>query len=1105
MLHLVYSRDTAACTEYAENTAKELTDAGKTVYMFVPETAVLSQEKRIFAKVSPKANLCFQVLSFKRLANNLHRYEGGFTKQTLTESSKAVMTALAIQNAKAALKRYGSICSKRDFITVLSGKIDALKAAGITETRLSDAVGCLNSSHLSDKLSDLSMFLAEYGKLMADSYDDGADRLEQCAKCLKKSKYFEGSTVLINGFAGFTRSEASVILSILPKAKDVYVTICADACDKASDGIFKKPVFTARLLKLMAAKEGVKIAPPIAVPSQKSSDGIEKIKKELWGTITECDRTANDVEIYSCTSKTNEAESAAMLVLGMCREYGFALRDIAICCADTGDYGATVDYVFGRYGIPVYISEKTDFSSTMLYKLIFASVEVCRRGYLQEDVLAVLKSGLSKADKNDADLFELYVNTWKIDGRGAFVSETFDQNGNGLDRATKRGDSIREGAQRAKEALITPLVSLESEFDASESVKDFAKAIYRYTAELSTQKALQESADFLEKCGDRRMAACVRQLWSSFCDSLDDLVTVAGDRKCDLAEFSLLLSAALSSQKLSAIPEYIDQCALLDSSSLCAVSPKALIVLGACENVFPKRISPDSFFSNNELKLLKSEAKLDLFTDENRFECEALREFYNAVTLPTQKLILLYDENSQKSAGTAQIEKIVHTKVKKSKDIPYMGARAAFELYAKTGSEKLKDAAGEYGKEHIDRLSAQLDMKDGAVSKTTADKIFSGNIVLSPSSVEDFSKCPLKYWCQRQLNLRPEATSVLKMNTVGTLLHSLLEAFFSNFIKKREELCKESGSKTVLNETLLAEYDNAKIKEWVDGFIDDYIDIQFGKAMGKSERFLYSVRRLSLISRLILTRMVEEIRQSGFAPWKTEYKIDTYDSENSVKGLSVDLEDGKRLTVKGSADRVDIFTDNGTSYVRVVDYKSGERSFDMNNIDLGLDLQMLMYLFSVCENDTQKLGNDIRAAGVLYYPIGRESKKDKDGDDFDEELTDERISEKMKKSYQPNGVVLEDPKIIGAMDAQNGVFIDIKPGKDGYKTNSHTYLQTEEQMQDLRQKLISVIEEKGKSIVSGCAKADPVSVFVGEDVCKYCDFKALCRIEKDSVDNDTDE
>ena len=74
--------------------------------------------------------------------------------------------------------------------------------------------------------------------------------------------------------------------------------------------------------------------------------------------------------------------------------------------------------------------------------------------------------------------------------------------------------------------------------------------------------------------------------------------------------------------------------------------------------------------------------------------------------------------------------------------------------------------------------------------------------------------------------------------------------------------------------------------------------------------------------------------------------------------------------MRGKIDRVDAYEDGeGRIYIRVADYKTGSKKFELKNIEAGRDLQMLLYLFSICENGKRRYGKDIVPAGVLYVSV----------------------------------------------------------------------------------------------------------------------------------------
>ena len=199
--------------------------------------------------------------------------------------------------------------------------------------------------------------------------------------------------------------------------------------------------------------------------------------------------------------------------------------------------------------------------------------------------------------------------------------------------------------------------------------------------------------------------------------------------------------------------------------------------------------------------------------------------------------------------------------------------------------------------------------------------------------------------------------------------------------------------------------------------------------------------------------------------------------------------------VYGSIDRVDTYEKDGNVYVRVVDYKTGRKDFSPSDIDSGKNLQMFLYLKSVV--DTKKPtflkeigvedGGRLIPAGVIYV-------KTEIGDLKIDSPSEAEALEKVKAAQGRQGMILDDPDSISAMNAH---YVPVKFKKDGTpdaRTKDRLY--SYDEWESLCDKMSSVIGNVAKRMRSGDIQATPMVKPRGETPCEYCKFKPICRNAK---------
>ena len=346
---------------------------------------------------------------------------------------------------------------------------------------------------------------------------------------------------------------------------------------------------------------------------------------------------------------------------------------------------------------------------------------------------------------------------------------------------------------------------------------------------------------------------------------------------------------------------------------------------------------------------------------------------------------------------------------------------------------------------------------------------------VSASRVEDFYNCSFRYFCKFGLNARPRIRAEIDPMQRGTLIHYVLEMILSTV-----------GSKKLSSLT------NVEIKALVDRFITMYFEQEMGNAADLSIRFKYNYRRLSKLIYSVVYHLAEEFAHSDFEANAFELDID---KDGQVKPEQIILEDGGTIQIRGSIDRVDTYVHNGERYVRVVDYKSGNKSFNYSDILHGLNLQMFIYLFSLCNDKNAELTGI--PAGVLYMHAARNIFN------FNSRTAAANtIKSEENASFKMKGIVLDtaDGEIAKAMDRElMGRYIPVKAKKDGELTGKLARL---EQLGYIHKKINEHVAQMGMELHLGNINQNPVKDKMHKNTCEYCDYKDVCA-NKRTIENRT--
>ena len=1021
------------------------------------------------------------------------------------------------------------------------------------------------------------------------------DYTDQTNKNLEKRKFFTNTNVFVDSFDSFSNGQKAVLSRIFDQAENVYMTCkClpydlgleysaqtpvdgeADATpfqkgaygrqaeNFEEENIFYRVRETAEFIKNLCKNKNIGLVDYILGESKRFDNNIlSYLEKNLWRNKKNLaflsDEFKDALEIYECDKIFDEAETAAKKILYLTREKGYNYSDIQIIAADISSYRGILDCVFEKYNIPLFMSIRTQLSAKPLMSMLLSLFDMIIYDFRLQNIHSYIKNGLCGLTYKEIDDIEIYITSWQINGLKRYLGKDWNMHPDGYVEYDEADENIRETLLKLNDTrrkFIGPVYNFMKniknfEKNNESTVKNITMAVVDFLEEINAYGRLAELQGEQRENGELTEAAETVQIWNILMELLQKIALVCGDEIVDLRKYSELFRFILNDIDIGKIPTSIDEVTALNANLMRDGDRKCTIVFGLNTDVFPESPADDDLLGDREKQILR-EYGLDFSLDTMQKSYDQLYYFYNAVTSASQRIILTYrkaDINGEAMLPSMAVEKIrsMYPNLKTYKQDEDFGD-LFFNLEGKengyiemgvTQDMVLKEALRNYfsGETHhpaCDAVAAttfqkgaldavNVGLKDGeiTVNQEIADKLFY-NINMSSTKLDTYINCPFSYFCKYVLGLKSESSPKMQMNDIGRFIHKILEIFM---LKIRDE--------NIEFKEISDDFIRTEAEKIIDAYLSSIIkDYEF-----KTDRFRYLLKRLNKIIFEIIKNLRDEFKTCDFIPADFELGItDRKDKpENSVKPVEISIPGKGSLKVTGIIDRVDIYKEGKNVYIRIVDYKTGAKKFNLSDILAGINLQMFIYLFSVWHNAqgrydwpespllkgggmseasdgglqssvssadssfqkepldaaTSESGNI--PAGVLYMP-SRTPQYERTA-----KMSDSEIHEEKSKTFTRSGLFLRDEKILNAMEHNlEGRYIPIKLKSDKNlsfkKSTASGVLASLEQIGRLERYVTNSLADMAAELSAG--KAD-ILPFKGKiDSCAFCEMKRICRFEE---------
>lgn len=1088
MLHIVTGKAGTGKTAAVMARIKDAVDKGLGGrLLIVPEQYSHEAERELCRICGDSLSLYAEVLSFTGLARKLNAELGGGAAPYLDKGGRLLCMALASDGLYSRLRVYSSARRKAELQTMLLSAVDELKTACISSEQLMEAShDCVGA--LGDKLYDLSLILEAYNAVVANGRADPTDRLTLLAEQIWQSSIGGQSEIFIDGFTDFTAQERRIIQALL--LTGASVTVCL-GCDDLSGGseIFELSRMTARGLIAFAKENGIKCEVSQLAQTQSRNSSLVFFADNMFSySSKKYEGSSPCVYIKTAPNMQAECELAASRAIALVRDTGCRWRDIAVAVRGFDDYRLSLESAFSRYGVPLYTARKTDMFSKPLPALVASAYEIIGGGWEPNDVLSYLRTDLTGLTLDECDELENYVLMWQLRG-SAWTQESdwrLHPDGFGGEYDDEASERLRR-INALRRTAAAPLLAFAEKTETAETAGAQAKALAELLQDLNLAEKLEEKSKMLAESGRQAAAQEYAQLWDITVSALEQCDAILGDTQTDRESFARLFTLMLSKYDIGTIPTALDRVTAGDFDRMRRRNIKHLIVLGASDARLPQAESETGMFSQDERRRLL-EMDIDL---GGAGDSELWREFsliYNCLTLPSETLCLCYPAfdaagEPQRPAFVVNRASAIFDTEPEQADMALVrmnAAAPALELAANAlhGGGVVEASAAELFNElepeRMQALQRAAEMTRGSLSRMSVSALYGENLRLSASRIDKFASCRFAYFMQYGLKAKTREPAGFTPPEMGVFMHYILES-------TANEVMTLGGFKKVDDETL---------ERITDKYVAEYVHTKLNDFKEKSKRFEYLFRRLTKNVRQVVQDMANELRSSDFVP--LSFELD-FGKESKLPPLRLG-EGEDSLVLTGIADRVDGWLHDGKLYLRVVDYKTGRKSFSLSDVWYGMGLQMLLYLFTLGENGKLLYGHDIEPAGVLYIPA-RNVMLSASADMSDEEIANERA-----KQIKRSGLILNDPAVINAMEhSETPRYIPVK-FKEGKAQGDA--LASAERLGLLAQHIDKTLRSMAAELKHGSIAADPYYRTQQENACLNCDYFDACHFA-DGEDGET--
>ncbi len=1080
----------------------------QTQFLFVvPDQFTMHTQMELVKAHPNRGILNIDVLSFGRLSHRIFEEVGGDKRQVLDDTGKSLVLRKVAADIREELPVIGKNLTKLGYIHEVKSAVSEFMQYGIGPEELAQLTDFARKKGvLSSKLKDLQKLYEAFLTYIQGEFITTEETLDLLKNSLCKSEIIKDSVVIFDGFTGFTPIQNRVIqeLMVLTERVIVSVTIGSDAepfgTNKEHELFYlsKKTVADLCLLAKEAQvgrEEDVYLReePLIRFAGNGEMAHLEKNLFRYPEQVYEEENRA--IALWEATTVAEEVRQVCVRVKELVLAEGFSYRDIAVVTGDLSTYAGYMEREAKKYEIPLFVDQTSGILLNPFTEFIRSALKIVIKNFSYEAVFHYLRSGFADFEPEEVDCLENYVIGFGIKGKRKWS--------NGFTRRSRQWEEESQLEQLAKlnstrERMMQQLEPLTGKFA---NVEEIIHALYGFITGSKIQQKLAVYETYFKNNEDWVRAREYGQIYRLVMELLDQIYSLLSKEQMTLAEFADILDAGLGEIEVGTIPQNVDRVVVGDMERTRLNRIKVLFFLGVNDGNIPRNNGKGGIISDLDREFLK-ESKWELApTPRQQMYIQRLYLYMN-MTKPSERLYLSYakvnceGKSIRPSYLVDTIQKIFpQIKIKKEQNEKtfeqIVGLADSLDIFTvclrdfasgiigrtEDDQEKVAIFCDLYRQtEDYDRKAAGLidtafaEYAPHPLGKMVADALYGSLLENSVSRLEKYASCAYAHFLQYGLALQEREEYSFETVDLGNVFHGVLELFAGKLAENHFNWFDFPDEEAM-----------GLLREALNTYAAEY-----------GETVLFSsARNQQMVSRIyrILARTVKTLKQQlqkgAFVP--QEFEV-SFSKADNLAAVNIALSQQEKMRLRGRIDRIDTYEDEDHVYVKVIDYKSGNKKFDLAALYYGLQLQLVVYMNVAMEIEKRAHPDkEVVPAALLYYHVSDPMIKGEDNP------SPEEINQRLQQELRTKGLVNADEGVISLLDRDftgKSLVVPVERNKDGSLSKKASVI-NEKDYNVISNYVNHKIKSFGQEIKAGNITVNPYEGNGGQ-ACTYCAYRSIC-------------